>query len=134
MMGCLDALINPVLVSMLCIKRSACHPLKQSALTMSRHDVPFVFEYFNFVWTDELDYLQEFAITSPCSEATPAIIFLPFLLHMYITMCFGGTFIRDCVVWIIFWAYLDRLRLLSSGIEVNVDIELVKYAEGFLLA
>ena len=79
MMGCLEALINP----MLCIKRFACHPLEQSALQISMHDVLFVFEYFNFVWTDELDYLQFSTITiKPCSEATSAIILLPVILHM----------------------------------------------------
>ena len=78
MMGCLEALINP----MLCIKRFACYPLEKSALQISMHDVLFVFEYFNFVWTDELDYLQDFRIIKPCSEATSAIILLPVILHM----------------------------------------------------
>ena len=128
MMGCLEAaLINP----MLCIKRFACHPLEQSALQISMHDVLFVFEYFNFVWTDELDYLQ-FATIKPCSEATSAIILLPVILYMNRKV---GKFILDCVEWIIFifWAYLDSLGLLSSGIKVNVDTVLVKHAEGFLL-
>jgi len=46
-----------------------------------------------------------------------------------------GKLILDCVEWIIliFWAYLDSLGLLSSGIKVNVDTVLVKHAEGFLL-
>ena len=132
MMGCFDALINPVLVSMLSIKRFACQPLEQSALQMSMLDVLFFFEYFSFVWTDELDYFQDFPTISPCSEATRAIILLPVVLHMYKEV---GKFILDCVEWIIFicWAYLDSLGLLSSGIEVNVDTVLVKHAEGFLL-
>ena len=80
MMGCLEALINHN--PMLCIKRFACHPLEQSALQISMHDVLFVFEYFNFVWTDELDYLQDVRTISPCSEAASAIILLPVILHM----------------------------------------------------